>query len=130
VYNFPPTTRQDPEGAKAFSYVSESTGKKYYISCWYGLNGELGDNNKWPFKRVPSPDGQTRLNSITRTLPNMPVVYDGFWVHNGKDERINARHRKRTQTNLAFFDNSARTVTTTAIPSVQDKNDGDIRWRF
>jgi prepilin-type processing-associated H-X9-DG protein len=60
----------------------------------------------------------------------MPVVYDGFWIHNGKDERVNARHRNKTQTNMAFFDQSARTVRTAEIPSVQDKNSGEIRWRW
>jgi len=130
VYTSNPISREDPEGAKAFPYVSERNGSKVYVNCWYGLNGELGDTKKWPFRRVPLPDGSTRLNTLTSAHPRMPVVYDGFWVHNGRDERINARHNKKTRTNLAFFDGSASTYDTYKIPSVRDKNTGEIRWRY
>jgi prepilin-type N-terminal cleavage/methylation domain-containing protein/prepilin-type processing-associated H-X9-DG protein len=130
VYSANPTSRDDPEGAKAFPYVSERTGRKSYVNCWYGMNGELGDTKKWPFKRVPSPDGQTRLNRLTSAHAHMPSVYDGFWVHNGKDERINARHKNRTRTNLAFFDGSAAAFDTYKIPSVRAKSSGEIQWRY
>lgn len=130
VYAANPTSRYDLEGAKAFPYVSERDGRKSYVNCWYGLNGELGDTQKWPFKRVPSPDGQTRLNRLATAHPRMPAVYDGFWVHNGHDERINARHKKRTQTNLVFFDGSAQTFATHKIPSVREHNTGEIKWRY
>src|SRR5438477_4583127 len=36
VYSFDPLSRDDPEGAKAWPYASESTGRKFYIDCWYG----------------------------------------------------------------------------------------------
>jgi prepilin-type processing-associated H-X9-DG protein len=133
VYSFNPTSRDDREGMKAFPYVSESTGHKFYVNCWYGLNGELGDTQKWPFTRVPMPSGKVRLNtlsSVGRLASKMPVVYDGFWIHNGKDQRINARHNKRTRTNLVFFDGSASTRDTFRIPSVRDKSSGEIRWRY
>jgi prepilin-type N-terminal cleavage/methylation domain-containing protein/prepilin-type processing-associated H-X9-DG protein len=129
VYTANPTSRNDPEGAKAFPYVSERTGKKFYVNCWYGLNGELGDTKKWPFRRVPMPNGETILFKLGDTHPRMPSVYDGFWVHNGKDERINARHKKRTQTNLAFFDGSVSTFPTHKIPSVRDRGE-EIQFRF
>lgn len=129
VYTANPVSRVDPEGAKAFPYVSERTGTKFYVNCWYGMNGELGDTQKWPFKRIPSPDGQTRLNRLGNTHPRMPSVYDGFWIHNGKDERINARHKRRTQTNLAFFDGSVSTYNTYKIPSVRDRGE-EIQFRF
>ena len=60
----------------------------------------------------------------------MPVIFDGFWIHNGKDERINARHSKRTRSNILFFDNSAASFDTFRIPSVRNKKPTDIRWRF
>ena len=64
-------------------------------------------------------------------MARMPVVYDGFWMHNGKDERINARHNQKTRSNLLFFDNSAATFNTFAIPSVDDKGgSGPIRFRY
>jgi len=130
VYSSNPMSRFDPEGAKAFPYVSESTGKKFYINCWYGINGELGNQNKWPFRRVPGPDAQSRLNKFSTGRPNMPAFYDGWWIHNGHDERINARHSRRARSNLVFFDGSAQAFATSKIPKVHEHADGEIKWRY
>src|SRR5213075_2544443 len=35
VYSFDPVSRDDPEGGKAWPFVSESTGRKFYVDCWY-----------------------------------------------------------------------------------------------
>ncbi len=133
AYSFPPTSRDDPEGAKAWPYASESTGKKFYIDCWYGMNGSTGSSKKWPFTRVPM-DGTksvsvNKFNSAAR-IARMPMLFDGFWIHNGKDERINARHRKNTRSNMVFFDGSASTFDTFAIPNVRSTNSTNIRWRY
>jgi prepilin-type N-terminal cleavage/methylation domain-containing protein/prepilin-type processing-associated H-X9-DG protein len=130
VFSYNPLSRNDPEGCKAFPYVSESTGRKFYINGWYGLNGELGTSGKYPFKRYPLPDGSKKPSRMSATRPNMPSVYDGFWVHNGHDERISARHNRRTRTNLAFFDGSVRTFLTKMVPDVHDDTPGEIRWKF
>ena len=133
VYSFDPTSRDDPEGAKAWPYVSESTGKKFYVDCWYGINGSTGNPQKWPFTRVPMDmSGEIVGNKLSRAAqaPRMPVVFDGIWIHNGKDERINARHAKNTRSNLLFFDNSAATFDTFNLPSVRATNATDVRWRF
>ena len=61
---------------------------------------------------------------------SMPMVYDGWWMHNGKDERINARHRKKSKSNIVFFDGSAATYDTFRLPAVNDKNATDVKWRF
>jgi len=42
VYSTEPTSRGDPEGAKARPFISTSTGSKYFIDCWYGINGTHG----------------------------------------------------------------------------------------
>ncbi len=60
----------------------------------------------------------------------MPLVFDGFWILNGKDERVNARHARRTRTNILFFDNSAASFDTLQIPSVKSINSTAIHWRF
>jgi len=60
----------------------------------------------------------------------MPSIFDGFWIHNGKDERINARHMKNTRSNMLFFDGRAEGFDTFKIPSVNDKKDPDIRWQY
>ena len=133
VYTFGPTARDDPEGAKAWPFVSESTGRKFYIHCWYGINGSTAHPNRWPFNRIPV-DGSravtlNKLNTAAQS-PRTPMLFDGFWIHNGRDERINARHAKNTRSNLLFFDNSAAAFDTFRLPSVNDKKSADVRWRF
>ena len=131
VYAFEPTSRDDPEGAKAYPFVSESTGKKFHIDCWYGINGSTHRPDKWPFTRVPLDNKKTVINTLTHAsqAPRMPVIFDGFWIHNGRDERINARHNNRTKSNLLFFDNSAATFDTFRLPAVNSKTNA-LRWRF
>ena len=133
VYSFDPLSRDDPEGAKAWPYASESTGKKFYIDCWYGINGSTGNPQKWPFTRIPMDvTGETVGNklSLAAQVPRMPAVFDGIWIHNGKDERINARHAKNSRSNLLFFDGSAATFDTFRLPSVRATNATEVRWRF
>jgi prepilin-type N-terminal cleavage/methylation domain-containing protein len=134
VYKFNPTSRDDPEGAKAWPYPSESNPtKRFFIDCWYGINGSTGSPQKWPFTRIPmdgSRSTKTLKHSLASRFPRMPVIFDGFWMHNGKDERVNARHSKNTRSNILFFDNSAASFDTFRIPSVRERNAGDIQWRF
>ncbi len=135
VYRFNPTSRDDPEGAKAWPYPSEiNPAKHFYIDTWYGINGSTGNPKKWPFTRIPM-DGSRSTTLVRRSAVSsyarMPVIYDGFWMHNGKDERVNARHSKNNRSNILFFDNSAKTFDTYKIPSVRDKlGSGPIQWRF
>jgi prepilin-type N-terminal cleavage/methylation domain-containing protein len=134
VYSFPPASRDDPEGAKAWPYASERGHGGKYIHCWYGMNGSTSKPHKWPFTRLPMDGtGSVQDNKLTRAAQSskMPVVYDGFWIHNGHDERIHARHAKNTRSNLLFFDNSAATFDTFRLPSVNNKGTPDaVRWRF
>ena len=133
AYKFNPTSRDDPEGAKAWPYPSEGSGKHYFIDCWYGINGSTGNPQKWPFTRIPmdaSKSTKLAKHSVASQFARMPVVFDGFWMHNGKDERVNARHNKSTRSNILFFDNSAASFDTFRIPSVRDRTARDIQWRF
>jgi prepilin-type N-terminal cleavage/methylation domain-containing protein len=132
VYSFNPTARNDPEGAKAWPYVSTGTGRRFFIDCWYGINGSTGTPDIWPFTRVPLDNHQTVFTPFTKAaaVPRMPAVFDGFWILNGKDERVNARHAKQTRTNLLFFDNSAATFDTFKLPSVKSRKPGPIHWRL
>ena len=134
IYSFPPSSRDDPEGAKAYPYASEKGKKKGYFDCWYGINASAASPTKWPFTRIPM-DGtkSTKLNKLSAAARNsrMPVVYDGWWMHNGKDERINARHNQGTRSNLIFFDNSGASFDTFLLPGVNDKaKKSDVRWKF
>jgi len=133
VYTTGPTSRDDPEGAKAWPYASETANARRYIHCWYGINGSAGRPKRWPFTRAPmDQSGSVSPNKLALAAQSagMPAVYDGFWMHNGKDERINARHAKATRSNLLFFDNSAAAFNTFTLPAVNQKNTGDVRWRF
>ena len=133
VYRFGPVSRDDPEGAMAWPYASEGGPKRFHIDCWYGINGSTGNPQKWPFVRTPM-DGthSTQMNKLSKVSQHsrMPAVFDGFWMHNGKDERINARHGKRSRSNILFLDSSAASFDTFRIPSVRDKEARDIQWRF
>jgi prepilin-type N-terminal cleavage/methylation domain-containing protein len=133
AYKFNPTSRDDPEGAKAWPYPSETSGKTFFIDCWYGINGSTGNPQKWPFTRIPMDASRSTTlvkRSAATRFPRMPVIFDGFWIHNGKDERVNARHSKNSRSNILFFDNSAAAFDTFRIPSVRDKTATDIQWRF
>ena len=133
VYTIGPSSRDDPEGAKAWPFPSETATSRRYIHCWYGINGSTGRPAKWPFSRAPlDATGDIKPNKLTEVAqhPRMPAVFDGFWMHNSKDERINARHNKSTRSNLLFFDNSTATFDTFALPAVNAKSKDDIRWRF
>src|SRR5437870_2333517 len=77
IYQFPPDSRDDPEGAKAWPYPSESETKKHHIDCWYGINGTTRNPEIWPFNRVPL-DGtrkvyQNKLSSVAKPS-RMPTV--------------------------------------------------------
>jgi prepilin-type N-terminal cleavage/methylation domain-containing protein len=132
VYSVEPTSRSDPEGAKARPFVSTSTGTKYFIDCWYGINGTTGSPGIWPFARVPLDNRQTVMNrfSTMARVPFMPMVCDGFWILNGKDTRVNGRHARRNRTNLLFFDDSAGTFDTYRLPSVKSTKPAQIHWRY
>ncbi|MDE3067372.1 MAG: prepilin-type N-terminal cleavage/methylation domain-containing protein [Verrucomicrobiota bacterium] len=142
VYSSDPTSRSDPEGAKAWPFISSSTGRKFFIDCWYGINGTTGNPNAWPFTRVPLDDRQTvihRLSEAART-PRLAAVFDGFWILNGKNERVNARHDNHTRSNILFFDDSAASFDTYRLPDVKtdrsisslalDPATENVRWRF
>ena len=133
VYRFNPTSRDDPEGAKAWPSPSEKTRHTFHIDCWYGINGSTARPQEWPFTRIPMDGTRSTIGnkfSAAARYARMPMIYDGFWIHNGKDERINARHRKNTRSNILFFDNSAASFDTFRIPSVHSKKAKDIQWRF
>jgi hypothetical protein len=134
IYRFGPSSRDDPEGASAWPFTSESTGNKFHIDCWYGINGSSGNPQKWPFVRIPmDATRSTVLNKLSKAagIAGMPMVFDGFWMHNGKDERVNARHSKNTRSNMVFFDVSVRSFDTFRLPSVRDVGTAnEIQWRF
>lgn len=138
VYGSNPTSRDDEEGRRARPFASESTGNKFYVHTWYGINASLGDSRSAPFTRQPldpPPGGEggyalRTLTSAGAAAGRVVAFFDGFWLLNGHDERISARHNKRTRTNLVFFDGGVETRNTYDIPSVTSKTPGDLRWHY
>ncbi len=132
IYSFNPTSRSDPEGATAWPFESTSTGKKFFVPCWYGINGTTGSPQSWPYTRVPLDNRTTVINktSAIKHPSQTPAIFDGFWILNGKNERVNARHAKRTRTNILFFDSSASAFDTFALPDVKATNEPSIMWRY
>lgn len=133
VYSFEPTSRDDREGAKARPFPSESKKPKFYVHCWYGINAATRQTNRWPFLRVPLDSGivhYRKMSSVAQFSSTMPAIFDGFWLHNGTDARINARHQRNTRSNLLFFDGHVATFDTFRIPSVRESTGTDIRWSF
>lgn len=134
VYEANPVSRDDREGARAFAFTSESTGQKYNLHTWYGINAGLGNSERRPFARYPSDKGErnlARLASVSATASELPGIFDGWWLLNGKDERVNARHGRNRQSNLLFLDGSAHTRNTFRIPSVDSEDAvNGIRWKL
>ena len=133
VYEFNPVSRDDAEGAKAYPFKSESTGTRFYVDCWYGINGGLGSAERAPFSRIPADEGGRELNRLSRIAQasRTPAVFDGWWILNGKDERLNARHDQASRSTLLFFDGAVRAFPTFQIPGVRSTNaTSDIQWRL
>ena len=125
VYQFPPTSRDDPEGARAWPYPSESTGKKYFVHSWYGINGSTGQPDRFPYVRIPTDHRVMNGNKMSQfgsIASKLASFYDGFWILNGKNERVNARHARTKRTNILFLDNSASTFDTFRLHNVKNTN--------
>ena len=122
------SSRDDPNGAKA--WASPYGPKRRYIHSWYGLNATTG-SGPYPFSRVPNDAGIVVLHKIgdVRNPSTTPAVYDGWWFHNGRDERINARHLKGF-TNVLFFDGHVSSLKTFAIPGVGTTGPSDVQWQY
>jgi prepilin-type N-terminal cleavage/methylation domain-containing protein/prepilin-type processing-associated H-X9-DG protein len=123
-----PKTRTDAEGAKAVQHTSKFFEPGRVIYSWYGINGTSGTNTAIPCRRWPS-DGTSPtdpskppkpLSKITDVRKSSEVVFlfDGLSINvqNQNANRLNARHNKRTATNLLFFDGHADTARTADLP--------------
>ncbi len=126
-----PTSRTDGRGTMGVQYTSGATGidPGLIVYCWYGINGTSGSDKAFPVRRWPA-DG-TSPTDPTKPPPNTPkmsqvrhsselvFLFDGIAGLNLQTvnaNRINARHRKNTATNILFFDNHAETFNTKDLP--------------
>ncbi len=114
-----PATRVDGQGAKAVRYYSLST--RSAVDCWYGINAGImvPDMRSGPPCRMVGRDlGQLGKMNQVRRASEMVFYFDGLYIDYGviNANRINARHGRQTQTNLAFFDGHAVTYRTAGLP--------------
>lgn len=116
-----PSSRTDARGSMGVALTASLTGVTYQV--WYGMNAaQDGDVTKGaPARRVQKwgdPDqALTKVNMIRRPS-EMVFFFDGLIYHQAEvnGNRINARHGRQTQTNIAFFDGHAETFFTRELP--------------
>jgi prepilin-type N-terminal cleavage/methylation domain-containing protein/prepilin-type processing-associated H-X9-DG protein len=129
-----PVSRPDAEGAKGYLYVSSwldtiqnGVPNRYRaVYVWYGINGTSGNDTYVPCRRWPADGfGQTNAPPITKMNQihkpsELVFLFDGISFNmataSGHPNRLNARHYKRTSTNILFFDGHASTFRTADLP--------------
>jgi len=140
VSTFPiPTSRQDQLGAYSFRVQSLTLDKgtpKLIVDTWYGINcapsGTLdgGSDKLLPVWRIPH-DADLNDWSLTKTADwkrssEMVFLFDGIYLNHTADvargTRVNARHNKRTVTNVLMLDGHAESVRTKTIAPSFDLN--------
>lgn len=138
-YSTPPLNKPDPPnrtndlGGRCWRTKSAATGA--IVDTWYGINANWGDTQKYKCPTNFLPDtklGFAALNKLG-SIPHsseMVFVYDGiFYDLNYSANRLNARHTKRKQTNLLFYDGHAATFDTGGLPGgIGDANNPQSPW--
>jgi prepilin-type processing-associated H-X9-DG protein len=120
-----PPTRIDTQGGRPWRTKSQSTG--IIIDTWYGINADWGTPAELKSHACPShfiPDNSAKLDygilpkvSQVKHSSEMVFIFDGnFYDLTYSANRINARHNKRTKTNLLFFDGHGTTTDTAGLP--------------
>jgi prepilin-type N-terminal cleavage/methylation domain-containing protein/prepilin-type processing-associated H-X9-DG protein len=113
-----PASRTDQRGAMAYRYWGL---QQTCVDCWYGMNASEGEvrNAGFPGRRITSAVNSIGLMpfSYIPKPADMVLFYDGLIYHiGGNGARVNARHGRQTQTNLAFGDGHAETYPTADLP--------------
>lgn len=97
-----------------------------FVSCAYGMNADREIRHRAPAWCLPTDDGRWVLPQMSkiRQASRMVFVLDGYtttffaWNSTTKDvERIDARHERRTKTNILFFDGHAATYFRKELPN-------------
>jgi prepilin-type N-terminal cleavage/methylation domain-containing protein/prepilin-type processing-associated H-X9-DG protein len=133
-----PNSRKDARGSMGYLHQSAGLEPGLNVFVWYGINGTSGSltpndpivdaGTFIPCKRITrasatSSRGWTRASQI-RKPSQLVFLFDGLLGLNysaTNANRINARHKRQTVTNVAFFDGHAESIPTKDIPG----GDGD-----
>ena len=118
-----PASRDDDRNSMCAQYTSEVTGQ--VVDLWYGANATEHAatdpvNSAYtdhPVRRVAATtDAYQKLNVVKRPS-EMVMFFDGIVYHlDVNPNRLSARHGRKTQTNLAFFDGHVVTYNTVELP--------------
>jgi prepilin-type N-terminal cleavage/methylation domain-containing protein/prepilin-type processing-associated H-X9-DG protein len=119
-----PATRIDTQGARPWRTKSKSTG--IIVDTWYGINADWGTAAELTSHACPShfiPEVSKldygilpKVGSI-RHSAEMVFIFDGnFYDLTYSANRLNARHNRRTKTNLLFFDGHGTTADSAGLP--------------
>ena len=114
-----PSSRADGRNCMATAHTSPKTGTLVHV--WYGMNASQGTST------IKGPPGRRIEDYATHKLMPMSAVkrgsemvmfYDGLVYHQQEvnGNRVSARHKSKTMTNLAFFDGHAETYPTADLP--------------
>jgi prepilin-type N-terminal cleavage/methylation domain-containing protein/prepilin-type processing-associated H-X9-DG protein len=127
-----PTSRTDASGAMGYLHQSAVAQPGLNVFVWYGINGTSSSlvptdggtaTDKYiPCKRITKSGGTTKgwvkITQIRRPS-ELVFLFDGLLglnYHAVNANRINARHKKATMTNVAFFDGHVESIYTKEIP--------------
>jgi prepilin-type processing-associated H-X9-DG protein len=118
-----PVSRTDGDGESGVHYTSKNLSPGLIIDVWYGVNGTTDNDSTVPLRRIP-PDGSPMTSAVWPTLfeirhpSDLVLLYDGLWANqmSVNANRVNARHLRRTMTNMLFFDGHAESITTSSLP--------------
>ncbi len=126
-----PVSRRDAVGAMGARSESKTLKPGLFVFAWYGINGTSGKDMGIPMRRYPA-DGDSDTNPVTplakvtqiKDTSRMVCAFDGIATVNVQSvnaNRLNARHKKFSVTNILFFDGHADSYQTKSLPG----GDGD-----
>lgn len=113
-----PFSRTDERSMMGYPHTSPNSG--IILHVWYGMNADEGSSmtSGAPARRIQAATDRLTTMNMVRKSSETVFFFDGLVYHmmemNGN--RISARHGKRTQTNIAFFDGHAQTFFTKELP--------------
>ena len=126
----PPASIRDPAGATFIVRYDENSNTS--AATWYAVNCTVGvpvDVSPRPFRQLPG----ARLVTFSqcRNPSRLVMVFDGLWMFLIEDPRfINARHNRRTTTNLLMADGHAESKLTAWLVTPQNSLNlrSDVKW--
>jgi prepilin-type processing-associated H-X9-DG protein/prepilin-type N-terminal cleavage/methylation domain-containing protein len=120
VTNGFPKSRVDAQGSMEIAYTSVNLEPGRVVYSSYGINGTSGSDTAIPCRRYPPDSGPTVMHKMSAIRKSSEVVFlfdgVGMNVQTTNANRLNARHNKRTMTNILFFDGHADTFLTKDLP--------------